>query len=57
MCLYFGRKGSAMRHYVFRYDQLRVNASSWQKAPWNEVPSRKLNCHMGAYPLHFPDTG
>ena len=47
---------SAMRHDVFRQDRLRVDASSWQKAPWNEIPSHKLNCHMGAYPLHFPDT-
>jgi hypothetical protein len=33
-----------------------VDASSWQKAPWDEVSSQKLNCHMGAYPPHFPDT-
>nr|WP_321404507.1 carbohydrate-binding family 9-like protein [uncultured Desulfobacter sp.] len=45
-----------MQHYVFRQDQLRVDASLWQKTPWNEIASQKLTCHMGASPLHFPDT-
>nr|WP_319492190.1 hypothetical protein [uncultured Desulfobacter sp.] len=45
-----------MHHYVFRQNRLGVDASSWQKAPWNGVPIQKLNCHMGAYLLHFPDT-
>ncbi|WP_320042503.1 hypothetical protein [uncultured Desulfobacter sp.] len=43
-----------MHHDVFRQNRLRVDASSWHKSPWDDVSSRKLNCHMGEYPLHFP---
>ncbi|HAR33509.1 MAG TPA: diguanylate cyclase, partial [Desulfobacter sp.] len=45
-----------MQHYVARQDRLRVDASSWQKPPWNAVSSQKLTCHMGERPRHFPDT-
>ncbi len=45
-----------MRHTIIREDQLGVDASSWQKAPWDAVSSQKLSCHMGERPRHFPDT-
>ena len=45
-----------MRYYVTRRDQIGVDASSWQKAPWDTVSSLKLSRHMGERPVHFPDT-